>query len=128
MFVIGRVIVVFFLQQGLINCQPVDKKLIGDQSGFVSVAFRGTVFKPIYWRSKICAFSHSYFHLFSDGQWNLTADYLDWDEDHSIVARANFTNAQTSTGWMFLEVQTRESAPDQLQAQAAGIAEGYLTR
>ena len=26
------------------------------------------------------------------------------------------------------EVQTRESAPDQLQAQAAGIAEGYLTR
>ena len=66
--------------------------------------------------------------FFSDGQWNLTADYLDWDEDHSIVARANFTNAQTSTGWMFLEVQTRESAPDQLQAQAAGIAEGYLTR
>ena len=48
MFVIGRVIVVFFLQQGLINCQPVDKKLIGDQSGFVSVAFRGTVFKPIH--------------------------------------------------------------------------------
>ena len=63
-----------------------------------------------------------------DGQWNLTAEYLDWDEDHSIIARANFTNAQTSTGWMFLEVQTRESAPDQLQAQAAGIAEGYLTR
>ena len=29
---------------------------------------------------------------------------------------------------MFLEVQTRESASDQLQAQAAGIAEGYLTR
>ena len=53
---------------------------------------------------------------------------MDWDEDHSIIARANFTNAQTSTGWMFLEVQTRESAPDQLQAQAAGIAEGYLTR
>ena len=48
MLVIGRVIVVFFLQQGLINCQPVDKKLIGDQSGFVSVAFRGTVFKPIH--------------------------------------------------------------------------------
>ena len=66
--------------------------------------------------------------FFSDGQWNLTAEYLDWDEDHSIIARANFTNAQTSTGWMFLEVQTRESAPDQLQAQAAGIAEGYLTR
>ena len=47
MFVIGRVIVVLFLQHGLSNCQSEGKKLIGDQSGFVSVAFRGTVFKPI---------------------------------------------------------------------------------
>ena len=29
---------------------------------------------------------------------------------------------------MILEVQTRENFPDQLQAQAAGIAEGWLTR
>jgi hypothetical protein len=44
MFVIGRlvVIVVLFLQHGLINCQSEGEKLIGDQSGFVSVAFRGT--------------------------------------------------------------------------------------
>ena len=79
------------------------EKTIGDPSGFVSVSYR-------------------------DGQWNLTAEFLDWEEDHSIIARANFTNAQSSTGWMFLEVQTRESAPDQLQAEAAGMAEGYLTR
>ena len=58
----------------------------------------------------------------------MTNELLDWDADHTIIARANFTNAQSSTGWMFLEVQTREFAPDQLQAQAAGIAEGYLTR
>ena len=127
MFVTGRVILVFFLQHGLINCQSEGKKLIGDQSGFVSVAFRGIFSLKAYYRSKIRAiFIFPVF--FQDGQSNLTAEYLDWDEDHSIIARANFTNAQTSTGWMFLEVQTRESAPDQLQAQAAGIAEGYLTR
>lgn len=65
---------------------------------------------------------------FSKGQWRVIPQLMDWDEDHDLVARANFTNAQNSTGWMFLEVQTRETAPDQLQAEAAGIAEGYLTR
>ena len=127
MFVIARVIVVLFLQYGLSNCQSEDEKLIGDQSGFVSVAFRGIFsLKAYYIGQKYVPFLFCLHFL--DGQWNLTAEYLDWDEDHSIIARANFTNAQTSTGWMFLEVQTRESAPDQLQAQAAGIAEGYLTR
>ena len=29
---------------------------------------------------------------------------------------------------MILEIQTREDAPDQLQAEAAGVAEGFLTR
>ena len=42
--------------------------------------------------------------------------------------RANITNAQNSTGWHILEVQTKEAAPDHLQAMAAGLAEGYLTR
>ena len=42
--------------------------------------------------------------------------------------RANFTNTQNSTGWHILEVQTKEAAPDHLQAMAAGLAEGYLTR
>ena len=41
MFVNGRVILVLFILHGLSNCQSEDKKLIGDQSGFVSVAFRG---------------------------------------------------------------------------------------
>ena len=77
--------------------------LIGDPSGFVSVSWE-------------------------KGQWKVIPDLVDWDEDHTVIARANFTNAQNSTGWMILEVQTREEVPDQLQAQAAGIAEGYLTR
>ena len=42
--------------------------------------------------------------------------------------RANLTNTQNSTGWHILEVQTKEAAPDHLQAMAAGLAEGYLTR
>ena len=95
-------ILVFCVNYGQADEETIEKS-VGDPSGFVSVSYR-------------------------DGQWNLTADFLDWEEDHSIIARANFTNAQSSTGWMFLEVQTRESAPDQLQAEAAGMAEGYLTR
>ena len=76
---------------------------VSDPSGHVSVAFK-------------------------EGQWKVYPTLIDWDVDYSVIARANFTNAQNSTGWMMLEVQTRESAPDQMQAQAAGIAEGYLTR
>ena len=78
-------------------------EVIGDPSGFVSVGY-------------------------VDGEWKVHPLLIDWDEDLSIIARANFTNAQTSTGWMMLEIQTRETSPDQLQAEAAGIAEGYLTR
>ena len=44
------------------------------------------------------------------------------------MAVANFTNEQLQTGWMYLEVQSRPDADDNLQARAAGIAEGYLTR
>ncbi len=32
------------------------------------------------------------------------------------------------TGWGFLEVETKSSWPDDQQAFAAGMAEGYLTR
>ena len=45
-----------------------------------------------------------------------------------VKQRTNKVKLLLSIGWMILEVQTRESSPDQLQAQAAGIAEGYLTR
>ena len=76
---------------------------VSDPSGHVSVAFK-------------------------EGQWKVYPILIDWDVDYSVIAVANFTNAQNTTGWMMLEVQTRESAPDQMQAQAAGIAEGYLTR
>jgi hypothetical protein len=58
----------------------------------------------------------------------ISDELLDWSSNPKVVARANFTNGQLSTGWLYLEVQTRESAEDVLQARAAGIAEGYLTR
>jgi len=47
---------------------------------------------------------------------------LDW------VAKARFQNMVNKTGWGFLEVETRSSWPDEMQAFAAGMAEGYLTR
>jgi len=39
-----------------------------------------------------------------------------------------FDNDQTNSGWMYLEISTKESAEDYLQAEAAGILEGYLTK
>jgi len=45
----------------------------------------------------------------------------------NVVAWANFSNSQLENGWMFLEVSTSSSFPDDIQAFAAGYAEGYLT-
>ncbi len=53
---------------------------------------------------------------------------MDFKSDPDVVAVANLTNAQTETGWMYLEVTTDETKPDEEQALAAGIAEGFLTR
>ena len=46
----------------------------------------------------------------------------------SVVAWASFTNDQLTNGWMNLEITTNEHFPDEIQAQAAGFAEGYLTK
>ena len=46
----------------------------------------------------------------------------------SVVAWASFTDDQTDNGWMYLEISTNQEFPDQVQAKAAGFAEGYLTR
>ena len=32
------------------------------------------------------------------------------------------------TGWAFVEVESKTTYPDEIQAHAAGLAEGYLTR
>jgi len=45
-----------------------------------------------------------------------------------VIARGSFENAQQKTGWMYLDIETRETAEDELQAKAAGILEGYFTR
>ena len=55
-------------------------------------------------------------------------DINSWDGKEQIVAQAKFDNDQQETGWMFLEVETEESVEDSLQAYAAGLLEGYLTR
>lgn len=53
-----------------------------------------------------------------------TQDYtgVDW------VAKARFQNMVNKTGWAFLEVESKNTWPDEMQMYAAGMAEGYLTR
>jgi len=61
-----------------------------------------------------------------------------YDADHKFevhpgvvanwVAQANLTNRFNQTGWDFLEVQTSADYPDRIQAYAAGLAEGNVTR
>ena len=46
----------------------------------------------------------------------------------SVVVWATFTDDQNDNGWMFLEISTNQAFPDEVQAKAAGFAEGYLTR
>ena len=46
----------------------------------------------------------------------------------SVVVLANMTNAQASSGWMYLEITSNPEFQDHIQARAAGFAEGYLTR
>eukprot|EP00092_Neocalanus_flemingeri_P103747 GFUD01132790.1.p1 GENE.GFUD01132790.1~~GFUD01132790.1.p1 ORF type:complete len:586 (+),score=132.83 GFUD01132790.1:1-1758(+) len=46
----------------------------------------------------------------------------------SVVVWANFTNDQKNNGWMYLEISSNQDFPDEVQAKAAGFAEGYLTR
>lgn len=55
-------------------------------------------------------------------------EIIDFKDDPNVIAVANFTNDQHGSGWMYLEIKTREDANDKMQAKAAGIAEGYLTR
>ena len=46
----------------------------------------------------------------------------------SVVAWANLTNDQQNNGWIYLEITTNKDYPDEIQARAAGFAEGYLTK
>jgi hypothetical protein len=46
----------------------------------------------------------------------------------SVVAWGQLINKQQEDGWMHLEISTHTSFPDHVQAEAAGFAEGYLTR
>ena len=43
-----------------------------------------------------------------EGKWKLLPYLVEFSENDHIVAIANFTNTQSSNGWMLLEVQTRE--------------------
>ena len=61
-------------------------------------------------------------------KWMVVQDIKDWESNDTIVAMAKFDNDQQKTGWMYLEVKTKESAPDDVQSYAAGLIEGFLTR
>ena len=52
----------------------------------------------------------------------------DFEEGTGLVAAANYTNSQLQTGWGNLEIATSKYMDDEVQAYAAGLAEGYLTR
>ena len=54
-------------------------------------------------------------------------DVKDWKNNTTVVAKAKFDNEQKNTGWMFLEIETKEDIKDEDQAYAAGLLEGYLT-
>ena len=43
------------------------------------------------------------------------------------IALANLTDTQKQDGWLHLDITTKETANDEDQAFAAGIAEGRLT-
>ncbi|KAL5017012.1 hypothetical protein ScPMuIL_006601 [Solemya velum] len=44
------------------------------------------------------------------------------------VASAKFINSINITGWSYLEVTTSEKYEDEMQAYAAGLVEGYITK
>ena len=50
-----------------------------------------------------------------------------WGAAEDSVAVANLTDAAAESGWAHLDIVTSEAQPDEEQAMAAGIAEGYLT-
>jgi len=55
--------------------------------------------------------------------------YSDADPvDYDWVAKARYQNFMNKTGWTFVEVESKTTYPDEIQAHAAGLAEGYLTR
>ena len=59
--------------------------------------------------------------------WVIVKDAEDWLYNDTIGAQAKFENKQQETGWMFLNVETKEEFSDEKQAYAAGLLEGYLT-
>ena len=54
-------------------------------------------------------------------------DVQNWKDNRTIVAQAKFQNDQQKSGWMILNIETKESVDDDTQAYAAGLLEGYVT-
>ena len=51
----------------------------------------------------------------------------DWSSNSSIIAQAKFENNQLQSGWMTLNIKSKEEAEDEIQAYAAGLLEGYVS-
>ncbi|XP_075553798.1 putative phospholipase B-like 2 [Dermacentor variabilis] len=52
----------------------------------------------------------------------------DTESKHVPVAWGTFRNDINETGWSYLQVESNERVPDELQAYAAGAVEAHLTR
>ena len=50
-----------------------------------------------------------------------------WSSNSSIIAQAKFENDQLQSGWMTLNIESKEEAEDEIQAYAAGLLEGYVS-
>ncbi|CAH1802558.1 unnamed protein product [Owenia fusiformis] len=57
-----------------------------------------------------------------------TFTIIDGKVSEKYVAIGNFSDSTNSTGWANLSISTNASYSNDIQARAAGIAEGYLTR
>ena len=54
-------------------------------------------------------------------------DVKNWSSNSSIIAQAKFENDQLQSGWMTLNIESKEEAEDEIQAYAAGLLEGYVS-
>ena len=51
-----------------------------------------------------------------------------WLERQDWVARGNFSNNQLETGWLHLTIDSNPMVSNKLQAEGAGLVEGFLTK
>ncbi|KAL8560033.1 hypothetical protein ACOMHN_041503 [Nucella lapillus] len=61
-------------------------------------------------------------------KYHVESQKLTSDNLGPVVVEAKFDNKINETGWSYLHIKTSDAFPDTVQAYAAGVAEGQLTR